>query len=238
MSTTPPAATAHRLLISFLLAAVVFEGWAIYGLSRRLSRLEARSGLGLSALGSPGGRPPEGPDDPTESPSERRPGRDKEGQPALPEDGMPRGERPEGPEGAAEGAADGEPRGPRDPEDQPRGKPGGGGPTLERLAVEEKYIEENLESYLKVTDIDDATAAGLRAEIDRVFAIRRAELEQGPPDDADQDARARDIEADHKRSIEVFTNLLGEDEAQVFISEVMRPPPGERRPPPPDQEKR
>lgn len=219
MSTDTPAATAQRLLLSFLLAAVVFEGWAVYGLSRRMSRLEARSGVGLSALAGAGGRGADAPE-----PRDRG---------AAPPDGEQRAgpgkERPEGRQGDLPDKPKGEHREPDEGGGEMPGMPRSG-PTLERLTQEHAYVTENLDAYLNVSQLDDGTISGLRAEIDRIFSTRREIVERGASADETPEERREHVEADHERSLNEFERLLGEEEAKVFISEVLRPAPRQDRP--------
>ncbi|MFH1468911.1 MAG: hypothetical protein ABIO70_31285 [Pseudomonadota bacterium] len=230
MSTNTPAATAQRLLLSFLLAAVVFEGWAVYGLSRRMSRLEARSGVGLSALAGAGGRGADAPEprDRGAAPpdGEQRAGPGKE-RPDGPQGELP--DRPEGRQGDLPDKPEGAHREPGEGEGEMPGKPQGG-PTLERLTQEQAYVTENLDAYLNVSQLDDDTISGLRAEIDRIFSTRRELVGRGASADETPEERRERVEADHERSLNEFERLLGEEEAKVFISEVLRPAPRQDRP--------
>jgi hypothetical protein len=207
-----PGGLPPHLLTTLLITALVLMGAWLLLLTKRVTQLElARtSPIALQDAGDRGPGAPMG-----------------QGQGEGPPRPMGAGEPGGGPpEGAEIGM--GEP-----PSGGPRGGPGGGRsgvPGMERVADDETFearrtaAEEALSTYLGVTEFEPETAQALRDEVARTFdAMVQTRTRLAAGEISERERRAF-LQSERLRVMENVQEILGQDEASIFLEEVMGVP--------------
>lgn len=193
-------------ILGFMVVGMLRLTSRVTALELRLESLSAQGStarLGDGAGASPAGsRPPPG-DKPGPSPSDESPGAASQ---AV------------GPRGGLRG---------EDGERLPPGERGAGPgrrPEIADPAATRALVLERLEDYLFVAQFEEETAQAIKDELERSYQVHlalHAKLADGEV--TDQELRGS-LRTDVLRVLATLTEILGEDEAQIFVEEVLAIP--------------
>lgn len=205
-----PAVLPRHLLTTLLVTALVLMGVWLLHLTKRVTQMELSlaSAPTVQAVGEHASGPPQGMGEAPPWPMGDEPGSGSVDAAAAEGGAPPMGS---GPPGGARGPGEGR----------------GGAPGMDRAPDDETFearrvsVLEGLAAYLDVSEFDAETEQALRDEVDRTFEAM-VETRSGVADGKISERERRVfLQAERGRVVQNIQDILGKDEASIFLEEVM-----------------